>query len=70
VQGDVSLFKTLTLTERFKTELRAEAFNITNTPQFTNPSGSWNPSDSNFGLITGTRQASERQLQMAVRILF
>jgi len=70
VQGDVSIFKTLTLTERLKTELRAEAFNVTNTPQFTNPGGNWNPSDSNFGLITGTRQASERQLQMAVRILF
>jgi len=68
VQGDVSIFKTLTLTQRLKTELRAEAFNITNTPQFTNPDG--NPTDGNFGFVTGTRQASERQLQMAVRILF
>jgi len=68
VQGDVSIFKTLTLTQRLKTELRAEAFNITNTPQFTNPDG--NPTDGNFGFVTGTRQSSERQLQMAVRILF
>ena len=66
--GDVSLFKTLTLTERLKTELRAESFNITNTPQFTNPDS--NPSDGNFGQISGTRQSSERQLQMAVRFLF
>jgi|GEM_PF-6823604 len=31
--GDVSLFKTLSFTERVKTELRAEVFNVTNTPQ-------------------------------------
>jgi hypothetical protein len=66
--GDVSLFKTLNLTDRLKTELRAESFNITNTPQFTNPDS--NPADGTFGQITGTRQASERQLQMAVRFLF
>ena len=68
VQGDVSLFKTVSFTERFKTELRAEVFNVTNTPQFTNPTT--NPTDGNFGRITGTRQASERQMQMAVRLLF
>jgi hypothetical protein len=39
------VFKYLSLTERVKTELRAEAFNITNTPQFTNP-------DSNVGVET------------------
>jgi hypothetical protein len=66
--GDVSIFKTVPLTERFKAELRAEGFNVTNTPQFTNPDG--NPQDGNFGRVTGTREASERQLQMAVRILF
>ncbi|CAN5605628.1 hypothetical protein BH10ACI4_BH10ACI4_34810 [soil metagenome] len=66
--GDVSLFKTLALTERVKTELRAESFNITNTPQFTNPDS--NPANGTFGQITGTRQSSERQLQMAVRFLF
>lgn len=66
--GDVSIFKNLALTERVKTELRAEAFNITNTPQFTNPDS--NVGDGNFGLISGTRQYSERQLQMAVRFTF
>ncbi|HVJ09207.1 MAG TPA: TonB-dependent receptor [Acidisarcina sp.] len=67
-QGDVSIFKNISLTERVKTELRAEAFNITNTPQFTNPDG--NATDGNFGKISGTRQYSERQLQMAVRFTF
>lgn len=67
-EGDISLFKNLTLTERLKCELRAEAFNVTNTPQFTNPDG--NVTDGNFGLISATRQYSERQLQMAVRFTF
>jgi Carboxypeptidase regulatory-like domain len=66
--GDVSIFKTLHFTERFSTELRAEAFNITNTPQFQNPDSY--TSDGNFGHITATRQYSSRQLQMAIRLLF
>jgi hypothetical protein len=67
-EGDVSMFKTLSLTERFKTELRAEVFNVTNTPQFQNPDGYM--TDGNFARITQTRQASERQMQMAIRLLF
>ena len=67
-EGDVSLFKTLHLTERFNTELRAEVFNVTNTPQFTNPDS--NPQSGTFGKVLGTRQASERQMQMAIRFLF
>ena len=66
--GDVSIFKTLHFTERFATELRAEAFNITNTPQFQNPDSY--TSDGNFGHVTATRQYSSRQLQMAIRLLF
>ena len=56
------------MTERIKAELRAEVFNVTNTPQFTNPDG--NIQDGNFLRVTGTRQASERQMQMAVRFTF
>ena len=67
-EGDVSLFKTLHFTEGLSTELRAEIYNVTNTPQFTNPDT--NLSDGTFGQITGTREYSERQMQMAVRILF
>ncbi len=67
-EGDVSLFKTLHFTERFGTELRAEVYNVTNTPQFANPDA--NPQDASFGRINSSRQASERQMQMAVRILF
>ncbi len=67
-EGDVSLFKTLHLTDRFSSELRAEAFNITNTPQFQNPDSY--TSDGDFGHVTATRQYTSRQLQMAVRFLF
>ncbi len=67
-EGDVSLFKTLHFTERFGTELRAEVYNVTNTPQFTNPDA--NTVDGTFGQITGTREYSERQMQMAVRFTF
>lgn len=66
--GDVSLFKTLHLTERFGAELRAEVYNVTNTPQFTNPDSTL--TDGTFGQITGTREFSERQMQMAVRFTF
>jgi len=55
-------------TERFATELRAEVYNVTNTPQYTNPDA--NIIDGTFGQITGTREYSERQMQMAVRFLF
>ncbi len=67
-EGDVSLFKTLHFTERFSSELRAEVYNVTNTPQFTNPDAY--VKDGTFGQITGTREYSERQMQMAVRFLF
>ncbi len=83
-EGDVSLFKTLHLTERVGAELRAEVFNVTNTPQFTGPDT--NPNDGfhdttantytadgstgSFGRVNGTREFSERQMQMAVRFTF
>ena len=42
--------KTVVVTERFRTEFRAEAFNATNTPPLGNPNGSFgNPA---FGSIT------------------
>jgi hypothetical protein len=66
--GDVSVQKNLHLTERFTLELHGDAFNITNTPQFTNPDGVLN--DTNFGKVTGTEQYSQRQIQLAARLTF
>jgi hypothetical protein len=42
--------KTFTITERFRTEFRAEAFNFTNTPPRGNPNGSFG--NAAFGSIT------------------
>ena len=64
---DMSMFKNFNITERFVGQFRAEAYNITNTPQFTNPGGN------NSGGLNGgvsTRFSSERQLQFAVRVTF
>src|SRR5260370_308955 len=49
---DAGLFRRFTVTERVGMEIRAEAFSVTNTPQFDQPNS--NASDVNFGLIKGT----------------
>ena len=48
--ADVMVGKTFALTERFRTEFRAEAFNVTNTPPLGNPNGSFG--NAAFGSIT------------------
>jgi hypothetical protein len=73
---DASLFRDFRLTERFKLQLRAEEFSLTNTPHFANPGTSW-PS-STFGVITSTLNlggqlagsGGERWLWLAVKVLF
>jgi hypothetical protein len=51
-QLQLSLFKDLKINERFNAQLRAESFNVTNTPQFANPSTSL--TSQTFGYITST----------------
>jgi hypothetical protein len=65
---DVSLSKQVPLTDRFKLDLHADAFNALNTAQFVNPSGNIN--DANFGKLTSIRRSSNRQLQLAVHLNF
>ncbi len=47
-----SLFKNFEISERFKSELRLETFNATNTPQFANPQVSL--TSATFGVINST----------------
>jgi hypothetical protein len=63
---DASLFKIFSLTERFKLELRGEAFSVTNTPQFSNPGTTLGNAD--FGFVTGAGGA--RALQLGLRLDF
>lgn len=66
---DLSLFRRITLVDQVKLELRAEAFNVTNTPNFSAP-GSLNfTSPATFASITSTRDNS-RQLQFAGKIFW
>jgi len=86
--ADVGLFKGFHVTERVNTEFRAQAYNLFNTPQFSNPDTSIkdgynatgtttfvtgaNPAGQNngFGSISGTRNGTERQLELAIHVNF
>ncbi len=79
---DVGVFKDFTITERVKLQLRAQAYNVLNTPEFTNPDGDINNGVANangtyttgpggtFGTISGVRTLSQRQMEFAARVNF
>jgi hypothetical protein len=81
---DMSLFRTFKITERVKMEFKAESFNMTNTPKFSNPGSGVASmvlnSDgtvralNNFSSITSTLpnmgSASERQYRFGLRLAF
>ena len=64
---DLSLFRRFPITERFSAEFRAEAFNATNTPHFSNPSGSFGSAA--FGQVTSAQQ-DQRLIQFGLKIVF
>jgi hypothetical protein len=82
INPSISVARTFAITERFGMEFRGDAFNITNTPQFSNPSsgvGSVNYLKNNpgvvssyngFGTISGVTGNSNRELRFSGRINF
>ncbi|HYZ85086.1 MAG TPA: hypothetical protein VE621_11815, partial [Bryobacteraceae bacterium] len=64
---DFSLFKNFPIGEKVRVQLRAEAFNLTNTPGFATPNSTFNTAA--FGSITSTVN-NNRQLQLAAKLLF
>jgi len=68
-----SLSRTFSITERFKMLFRADAFNLTNTPSFSNPganvSSVTQTSLNGFGIISGTSN-NNRQLTLSAKVSF
>jgi hypothetical protein len=66
---DMSLFRAFPIGDTRRLEFRVEAFNVTNTPVFGNPTGS--VTSGNFMRILGTQGAYvERQVRLGLRFAF
>ncbi|MFZ0302990.1 MAG: carboxypeptidase-like regulatory domain-containing protein [Terracidiphilus sp.] len=63
-----SMQKNLHLAEGYTLELHGDAFNLFNSPEFTNPDAT--VTDGNFGRIEGTQLYTNRQIQLAARFTF
>ncbi len=61
------MIKKFLITEQVKLQLRGEAFNAFNRPQFSSPST--DPTSPNFGKITGQTNAP-RYIQLALKLAF
>ncbi|HEY1336110.1 MAG TPA: TonB-dependent receptor, partial [Bryobacteraceae bacterium] len=69
---DLGLFRTFKIGPSYNLQVRAEAFNATNTPHFNNPNG--NVNSSNFGKILSTQTAyalgRSREFRFGLRFSF
>lgn len=63
-----SIQKNIHLTDKQTLELHGDAFNLFNTPAFTNPDGKY--TDGTFGQIEGIQVYSNREIQLAARFTF
>ncbi len=63
---DAALLRKIALTEKVGLEVRAEAFSVTNTPQFGNPNTTI--ADKNFGLIKGA--GGNRSMELGAKLTF
>ncbi len=64
---DFSMFKSFKPVERLSIEFRAEAFNLTNTPIFSEPNTTFG--SANFGVVT-SQENTPRQIQLGLKLLF
>ena len=69
VNGDMSLRKVFSITERVRTEFRAEFFNAFNHPIFAQPDNYITDGPGATGTITSTAGVN-RQIQLALKVLF
>ena len=65
---DMALLKDTKITEGVQAQFRAEAFNVFNHAQFSNPSGNYNNTARLFGFVTSARDP--RIMQLALKFLF
>jgi hypothetical protein len=66
---DLSLFKNIPINERFKAQFRAEFFNFTNSPHYSNPNA--DVTSGSFGKITATNgNAKNRSIRFGLRMQF
>jgi hypothetical protein len=65
---NIAIQKKFRLTERYSFQLRAESFNLANTPIFPGPNTDWrNPQ---FGRVTLSQQNFPRLVQLAAKFYF
>jgi hypothetical protein len=76
---DVSLFKDFPIAEKVTAQFRFQAYNLANTPEFTNPNGQISAlydipapgiDNGDASQINGVQLHSERQLELAFRLTF
>ena len=66
---DMSLYKTFQLKEKYRLELKVEAFNATNTPTFDVPTRE--VTSQQFGVVTATAlNPRPRSVQLSLRFVF
>ena len=68
VNLDASLAKEFTIESRWKLQLRAEAFNVSNTVHWANPDGNFN--SGTFGQVNSVMKGSNRLAQLAAKLNF
>jgi hypothetical protein len=68
---DLSIHKEFSPKESMKLQLRADLFNLVNHPRFAPPDSSWDPGDTQFGIISCTAVGYiARKIQFGLRFEF